>query len=107
MARNSTVLDVPPAAVWSVLEDPFAYPKWVVGTDRTLEADPDWPRPGSSFKVHVALGLSDRTTVREVSPGRRIVVDAAANLLGPARVSIALAPEGGGTRVTIIEDPAG
>jgi len=107
MARNSTLVDAPPAAVWSVLEDPFAYPKWVVGTDRTIEADPDWPRPGSSFQVHVALGFADRTTVREVLPGKRIVVDAAAGYLGPARVTIELAPEGAGTRVTMVEDPAG
>jgi hypothetical protein len=45
--------------------------------------------------------------VREVEPGRRIVLDAAASYLGPARVEIEIEAQNGGTRVTMIEDPAG
>jgi uncharacterized protein YndB with AHSA1/START domain len=107
MARNTAYMPVPTTAVWSVLEDPYAYPKWVVGADRTLEADAQWPAPGSRFKVHLGLGIKDYTKVREVDPGRRIVLDAAAGYLGPARVEIELEPSNGGTQVTMIEDPAG
>ncbi len=107
MARNHTHIDASPDAVWAVLEDPYLYPSWVVGTDRTLRADDSWPWPGSAFTVHVGLGFDDETRVREMVPGRRIVVDAAAHALGPARVTIELRPEHGGTRVTLIEDPAG
>lgn len=107
MARNRTFIQAPPAVVWRVLEDPYAYPRWVVGTDRTVDADPEWPTPGSAFRVHIALGHVDSTTVRELTPGSRIVVDAASNYLGPARVTIELAPQASGTRVTMIEDPAG
>jgi uncharacterized protein YndB with AHSA1/START domain len=90
-----------------VLSDPYAYPEWVVGTDRTVRADPDWPLPGSTFDVHVALGHVDQTTARELDPGRRIVLDAAASVLGPARVTLELTEEGDGTHVTMVEDPAG
>ena len=107
MARNETTIDVPPEAVWAVLEDPYAYPKWVVGTDRTLEADAGFPAVGTKFLVHIALGIKDHTKVVEVDRGRRIVLDAAASFFGPARVTIALEPAGPGTHVTLIEDPHG
>jgi uncharacterized protein YndB with AHSA1/START domain len=107
VARNEVTIDVPPEAVWAVLEDPYAYPKWVVGTDRTLEADPGFPAPGTKFKVHIALGLKDHTKVVEVDPGRKIVLDAAASFFGPVRVAIELEPRGSGTHVTLIENPHG
>jgi uncharacterized protein YndB with AHSA1/START domain len=90
-----------------VLEDPYAYPKWVVGADKTLSADPTFPAAGTKFEVQVAGGARDKTEVREVVPPRKIVLDAAARWLGPARVTIELAAANGGTEVTMIEDPAG
>ena len=108
MARNTIDIQASPDDVWALLEDPYAYPRWVVGTDRTLEADADFPAPGTSFQVHLGLGLKDRTTVRELDPvGRRIVLDAAAGIFGPARVTIDLRPADGGTRVVLLEEPAG
>jgi len=107
MARNSIHIAVPTDAVWSVLENPFAYPRWIVGADRTLEADASWPTPGSRFKVRLAGGVEDFTESLEVADGERIVVNAAAGIFGPARVTIVLRPESAGTRVTMVEDPAG
>lgn len=107
MARNETYVDAGPEAVWEVLCDPYAYPDWVVGTDRTVEADPDWPAPDSSFRVRFPLGLQDLTHSREVESGRRIVLDAGGGPFGAARVDVRLRSEGRGTRVTLIEDPAG
>ena len=107
MARNSIHIEVPPADVWPVLEDPYAYPKWVVGTDRTLEADDEFPLPGSRFRVHLGIGLKDYTTSRELDPGKRIVLDAGSGYFGPARVTIELRPSGKGTDVVMVEDPAG
>src|SRR3954447_14905641 len=107
MARNCIEIAAPPTAVWSTLADPHAYPEWVVGADRTLEADEHWPQRGARFKVHLGLGIKDHTTVRDVVPGKSIVLDAAASYLGPARVSIDLTPSRDGTEVTMIEDPAG
>lgn len=107
MARNQIHIDASPAAVWALLEDPFAYPEWIVGTDRTLEADREFPAQGAAFKVRFGLGFTDRTRVRDLDPGRRIVLDAAAGLFGPARVTIDLRARGEGTLVTLVEDPAG
>lgn len=106
MARNSTHIDAPPEDVWAVFEDPYAYPEWVVGADRTLSADPAWPAPGSEFEVRLAFGAVDKTRARERVPGRRLALDAG-TLFGPARVTLELEAEGGGSRVTLIEDPAG
>lgn len=107
MARNTTYVGAEPQAVWATLSDPYAYPKWVVGADRTLEADPEWPVPGSKFKVRLALGAIDTTEVCEVDPGKRIVLHAGSRYFGPARVTVELQPSGAGTTVTMIEDPAG
>ncbi len=96
MARNRTHIDVSPSQVWAVLEDPYAYPQWVVGTDRTTDADANWPAPGSAFRVHIAFGHIDSTKVKALIPGKRIVLLAAASFLGPARVTIELEPEGVG-----------
>jgi uncharacterized protein YndB with AHSA1/START domain len=107
MARNTTRIAAPPEAVWAILQDPYAYPRWVVGSARTLEASPAWPAPASAFRVRLAAGPTDRTVVREVEPERRLVLDAGTELFGPARVTIELRPLGDGTEVTMIEDPAG
>src|SRR3954453_6520649 len=107
MARNETHVEASPEAVWDVLADPYAYPQWVVGSDRTLEADADWPLPGSKFRVRLPLGYKDYTHAREVEPNRRIVLDAAGGPMGAFRVTVLLRPEGDGTHVTLIEEPTG
>ena len=107
MARNDIHIDAPPESVWAVLCDPYAYPRWVVGTDRTVSADATWPAPESAFKVRFPLGLKDLTHSREVDEGRRIVLDAGGGPWGAARVDIRLRPDRGGTHVTLIENPAG
>jgi uncharacterized protein YndB with AHSA1/START domain len=108
MARNDTHVNASPSAVWDVLADPYAYPRWVVGTDRTLEAEATWPSPGSKFKVHIALGYSDYTHCVEAEPERRIKLNVAGGPMGAALVEITLkgTPDGG-TDVTIVEDPTG
>jgi uncharacterized protein YndB with AHSA1/START domain len=107
MARNETYVDVPPDAVWRMLCDPYSYPQWVVGTDRTVEADPDWPAPDSAFKVRFPLGLKDLTHARIVEPEKRIVLDTGGGPWGAARADIRLEARNGGTHVTMIENPAG
>ena len=107
MARNEAYVDRPPEAVWQVLEDPYSYPRWVVGSDRTVEADADWPTPGSKFKVRLALGHHDYTHSRAVDPGRRIVLDAAGGPFAAARVTITLEGDDTGTRVSLVEEPPG
>ena len=107
MAVNEAIVHAPLATVWGVLEDPYAYPKWVVGTDRTVEADADWPEPGSKFKVHIALGYSDFTHSEQVQPEKRIVLNAAGGMLGAARIEIDLHEVADGTKIRLTETPAG
>ncbi len=106
MARNRTHIAAAPNAVWATLADPYAYPEWVVGSDRTLSADDSWPLPGSAFRVRLATRHVDRTEVCAVDPGRRIVLEVGSRV-GPAKVTIELAEADGGTDVTLIEDPTG
>ena len=107
MAQNEIHVTATPEEVWDVLCDPYAYPRWVVGTDRTLEADEDWPIPESKFKVHIAGPYSDYTHSREIEPHRRILLHAAGGPFGAAQIEITLRPEGLGTHVTIVENPMG
>ena len=106
MARNSTHIAAPPSAVWATLADPYAYPQWVVGSDHTVSADENWPTPGSAFQVKLATGHNDRTEVKAVDPGRRIMLEVG-SFTGPAAVTIELAQSGEGTDLTLVEDPAG
>src|SRR4051812_31282801 len=110
MARNEAYVEAPPSAVWDVLKDPFAYPRWVVGSKRTVTADESWPQPGSAFKVEVGAGplsYEDRTESKEVDDGRRILLNAGGGGWSGARVEIILRASGDGTHVTLLEDPTG
>lgn len=78
-----------------------------MGSRRTLSADTSWPAPGSRFEVEIAGGHQDHTEVLAIDPGRRIQLHAADRVLGPAKVTIELRPEGDGTHVTLVEDPDG
>ena len=50
--------------------------------------------------------MKDHTLVMESAPPNRLVLRARARPLGTARVTMDIQPEGGGSRVTMIEDPA-
>ncbi|MCB5993079.1 SRPBCC family protein [Janibacter melonis] len=96
-----------PDAVWSVLADGWTYPGWVVGASRMRAVTPGWP--GAGARLHHSVGswpwlLDDETSVREVDPGRRLVLRARATPLGAARVEITLHPQAQGTRVEMRED---
>jgi uncharacterized protein YndB with AHSA1/START domain len=43
MSRNQIPIAAPPEAVFEVLDDAEAYPRWVVGARRMRRVDPDWP----------------------------------------------------------------
>jgi uncharacterized protein YndB with AHSA1/START domain len=110
MAVNEAYLQASPEDVWEVLADPYAYPRWVVGSRRTVEADPQWPQPGAEFRPEVGLGplsYTDRTVCKEVEPGRRIVMHAGGGGVAGAIVDIELEPSGTGTVVKLLETPGG
>ena len=109
MARNQRLMPVSPERVFSVLADPESYGHWVVGSDTIRDADPTWPAVGSRFHHRVGVGplkVNDHTEVLEADAPRRLVLHAKARpVFGTAVVVLELERRGGGTLVTMVEDP--
>lgn len=96
-----------PDAVFAVLSDGWLFSGWVVGASRIRGVDEGWPAKGTN--IHHSVGawpllINDSTTVLEVEPGRRLVLEARAWPTGEARVDIGIEPSPGGCRITITED---
>jgi uncharacterized protein YndB with AHSA1/START domain len=110
VARNRRYIDAPPERVFAVLADAPSYGEWVVGSKHIRDADATFPAPGSRFHHTIGIGplvLRDHTQVLESDPPRRLRLRARARPLGSANVTLELVPDRDGTRVTMIEDPAG
>jgi uncharacterized protein YndB with AHSA1/START domain len=108
LSRNSISISAEPEAVFDVLDNPYAYPRWVVGTRRVRAADPTWPAVGS--QLHHAVGtalaeLHDSTKVLERARPQRVLLEARARPTGVAEVDIVVAPSGSGSVVTLAESP--
>jgi uncharacterized protein YndB with AHSA1/START domain len=106
MALNSISVSASPEAVFEVLDDAYAYPRWVVGARRVRRVDPDWPSIGSRF--HHAVGtaageLHDSSKVLARFPPDRMVLEVRFRPSGVARVEIDVARDGDGSLVTIFE----
>src|SRR3954454_22083271 len=100
MAHNSIRTCAPPDAVFDVLDDACAYPRWVVGARRVRAVDPSWPNPGSRF--HHALGteageLHDSSKVLERDRPNRLVLEVRFRPVGVARVDIRVRPTADGS----------
>ncbi len=97
-----------PAAVFAVLADGWYYSDWVVGTSHLRAVDAHWPNRGArlqhAFGIWPAV-IPDESEVEEVIPGELLVLIVKGRPLGSARVVIDLQPAGGGTDVTMTEDP--
>jgi uncharacterized protein YndB with AHSA1/START domain len=107
-ARNDVVVTAPPEAVFAVLDDPCAYPAWVVGTRRIRRVDDEWPAEGSEF--HHAIGvpaaeLHDSSEVLERDAPYHLVLEVRFRPTGVARVELDVVPAEGGSRVTMLETP--
>lgn len=95
-----------PEQIWAVLADAKSYEHWVVGAKDIREADGTWPAPGSKLQHTSGFGpfdLKDNTQVLEADEPRRIVLEARGRPLGIARIELTLEPEGGETKVSIVE----
>ena len=109
MARNEHLIHAAPETVFGVLSDPRSYAYWVVGSEEIREADVTWPAIGSRFLHTVKIGpvrVQDHSEVEDVRPGRFLQLRVKGRPLGTARVKLELERVDGGTRVTMIEDPA-
>ena len=96
---------VPPGEVWQLVSDPDALGEWL---DGEVELD---VRPGGAGRFELPEGERRRGRVLEVEPGRRLAfmwwpVDDRG--VGPAStVTITVEPAGEGSRVRVVERPAG
>ncbi|MGH3770570.1 MAG: SRPBCC family protein [Pseudonocardiaceae bacterium] len=107
MAVLNVLIDRDSKQVWSVLSDGWSYSEWVVGTQRILHVDADWPASGSRLQYAVGVSrwtVEDVTTVRLVDPERRLELEANAGRLGSARVSIELLPWGENHTLVILDE---
>jgi uncharacterized protein YndB with AHSA1/START domain len=108
MSRNSISVSASPEEVFDVLDDAYAYPRWVVGTRRVRRVDSSWPDIGSKF--HHAVGnaaaeLHDSSKMLERTRPDHLALEVRFRPTGVARVEIDVVPEGSGSRVTIEESP--
>ena len=110
MSRNSIGISAAPERIFDVLDDAYAYPRWVVGTRRVRSVDPAWPAVGSQFHhaIGSALGeLHDSTEMLERDRPRYIVLEVRFRPTGKARVAIEIEIEhdSSGCVVTLDESP--
>jgi Polyketide cyclase / dehydrase and lipid transport len=101
------VLNCSPEEVFTVLQDGWLYPLWVVGASRMQSVEQGWPAPGT--KLHHSFGawpllINDTTEVLQMEPGRRLVLEARGWPIGSPRVEITVEAAGDGSRVSIAED---
>ncbi|CAM5335895.1 SRPBCC family protein [Streptomyces atroolivaceus] len=108
MAIRHQLINHPPSALWSVLEQPVLYGKWVVGTQDSRLLEGQWPEVGASIEYTVRLGpkeLQGRTTVRRLERPGGLELEAYSGLLGTARIAFDIRPWGDGTLVLLDEHP--
>jgi uncharacterized protein YndB with AHSA1/START domain len=108
MARNSIHVSATRDDVFDVLDDAWAYPRWVVGARRVRHVDPQWPAVGSRF--HHAVGtagaeLHDSSKILERVRPERVALEVRFRPTGVARVEIDVVPDGLGSVVTLVEMP--
>lgn len=104
MLSRSRTVAVPPEDVWRILADGWLHPLWLVGSTAMRAVDESFPQVGA--QLHHSTGtwpitLSERTTVLECEPGRRLVLSVRGRLLGEAHITVALQPDGEGTEVQL------
>ena len=108
MSRNEITVRAAPGAVFAVLDDAYAYPRWVVGARRIRAVDPAWPAVGARF--HHAVGtaageLHDSSEILERDPPTRLCLRVNVRPTGTATVAIRVEPDGDGSRVVFEENP--
>lgn len=109
MARNEVFISASPSTVFDVLSDPRAYPEWVPGTRAVRSADARWPQEGTAFEYVAGapgVGITDRTRVVAALPPVMLELRVRLGRFFTVRAAIELAPEGNGTRLVLVEEPA-
>lgn len=108
MALNEITIDAPPERVFAVLSDAELYVDWVVGTTETHDVGDGWPAPGGKLSYKAGFGpakLTDYTEVLASDPPHRLLLRARMRPVGESEIELRLEPSGGGTLVTLREQP--
>ncbi|CAM5463899.1 SRPBCC family protein [Streptomyces cyaneofuscatus] len=108
MAVRHHLIDRPPTAVWSVLEDETLYGEWVVGTSDSRPESGRWPESGASITYHVHVGpkrFAGRTVVRYIDRPGTLELEAEGGPWGTARIAFDIRPWGERTLVIVDEHP--
>ena len=105
MAKNSIRMRAEPETVFDVLDNAYAYPRWVVGARRVRGVDPSWPAVGSRF--HHAVGtaageLHDSSQVIQRDRPHQMVLEVRFRPTGVARVEIRVAPGSAGSTINVV-----
>lgn len=108
MTTVSRVMRASPETVFVQLADGWIFAAWVVGASHIRDVDDHWPAVGS--ELHHKIGawpamINDATRVVEVTPNKKLVLQARAQLFGQARVELTLEPSAEGCVVTMAEAP--
>lgn len=103
-ARETILVDVPPAeaeALWTDLE---RWPAFVEGFARFVETAPGWPEPGAQVVWESIPGGRGRVTetVAEREPGRRIVTAVEEERMSGAQ-TVSFEPDGEGSTLMEVE----
>jgi hypothetical protein len=105
--RTSIRIDADPDAVFDVLDDAYAYPRWVVGARRIRGIDATWPAVGSSFRHAIGAPgaeLRDASTVTERKRPELMALRVCFRPTGVANVTIRVEPAAGQSNVTLEEE---
>lgn len=107
MIQVERLTSASPEDVWNVLCDGWLYSGWVVGASRMRDVDAQWPAVDARLYHSVGgwpLLLNDTTSVLEVVPQQRLVLQARTWPAAEARVELELTPRKSGTLLTMAED---
>ncbi|MEH0420452.1 SRPBCC family protein [Streptomyces sp. B21-083] len=108
MAVRHRLIKASPARVWEVLSDGTRYAEWVVGTESSRPVSGQWPQQGAAIGYKVRLGpfrVGNETVVRRCQEGSVLELEAAAGVLGTARIAIELREWGEHCLVIVDEHP--
>lgn len=108
MAVRQHLIDRPPTAVWTVLEDERLYGRWVVGASESRPDRGRWPELGSSLTYSLHLGpkeFDSHTVVRRIERPGVLELEADGGPLGSARIAFDIRPWGDKTLVIVDEHP--
>jgi hypothetical protein len=107
MSRNEITVGIAPDEMFELLLDPYAYPKWVVGTRHIRAVDTDWPHAGARFHHSVGAGpfsTRDSTKILVSRPPFDLDLEVRFRPLGVACVSLRLSETGDGRSKIVLDE---